>query len=78
MLSVLRRRFTGDSSEDPVEMGQGLEPNLKGNLADTVARVKQKVLRFLQPDAGNKVGVVCTIHHVNPEFNTMSGGAPVA
>ena len=58
MLSVLRRRFTGDSSEDPVEMGQGLETNLKSNLADPIPRVQQQVLGFLEPDAGNKVGVV--------------------
>ena len=58
MLSVLRRRFTGDSSEDPVKMSQRLETHFKGNLADPVPRVQQEVLRFLQPDAGNKVGVV--------------------
>ena len=47
MLAVLRRRFTGDSFKDPVEMSQGLETNLKGNLADPVSGVQQKVLRLL-------------------------------
>jgi hypothetical protein len=40
MLAVFGGRFADDSPEEPVEMGQGFEADLKGNLTDPVIEVQ--------------------------------------
>ena len=48
---VFRRRLAQDFFEDPIEVGQGLEPDLESDLADAEIGVQEEVLGFLDANS---------------------------
>src|SRR6266498_2409782 len=46
-LTIFGRRLTSEFQERAVEMGERLEPGLKGNLADTEIRIHEQLFHAL-------------------------------
>jgi len=56
--AIIGRRLAEDSLEDPVEMGERLEPYFKSDLADAQVRVEQQVLGPLNAQTRQVIGEV--------------------